>query len=104
MKSMMMMVGGDGGDVEDLRKVRRWKLSKVIFGDFVGDLDDPGVQDIFSFYSKRSSFQVFSVFAILDCTHYNISLLTEATHSREVWKKLLKAKLKNIHSGRIVLR
>ena len=67
---MVMMVGGDG---EGSGKGGRQTSSKVIFDNFLGDLDDPGVQDSFSFYSNRSIFQAItrlSVLAILDCTHY----------------------------------
>ena len=42
----MTMVGGDR---EGSRKGGRPKSSKVIFDDFGGDLDDPGVQGNFSF-------------------------------------------------------
>ena len=43
---MMTMVGGDR---EGSRKGARQKSSKVIFDDFGGDLDDPGVEGNFFF-------------------------------------------------------
>ena len=56
---MMMMVG------ETEKAQGRWE---VIFDDFLGDLNDPGVQDNLSFYSKSSSFvsiYIFFVFCFL---------------------------------------
>ena len=48
---MMTMVGGEG---EGSRKGGRQKSSKVIFDDFGGDLDDPGVQDNFYFFTTTT--------------------------------------------------